>query len=321
MSIRAMIKGFIGETMGSIAHSLMLDKNIYHEINNVTIQAPDGTTQIDHVIVSRYGIFVIEAKNMSGWIFGGENDAQWTQSLPGGGKFRFQSPLRQNYRHTKCLSEFLGIEHNKFHSVVMFWGESKFKTTMPPNVLDSGYTSYIKSKLIVVFDEDEVSQIVESIQTGKLPRTWSTRMTHIDSLNERHSKGAINQPINELTSDFRRSRKEKMPSFVRIAFIGISLLAIWLTFTYMQNNQQIRIMELSQKTKPSSIHQQVGVPQQLQSAEILNRQQPVVVPEQPRYERLLIRGKSARECARPDGTLDNYTVQCMKEHYEMVLVK
>ena len=190
MGLMSTFKGFIGETMGSLAHKIMLDKSIYRELNNVTIPTPDGTTQIDHVIVSRFGIFVIEAKNMNGWIFGNEKSAEWTQSFPGG-KFRFQNPLRQNYRHTKCLSEFLGIDQNKLHSVVMFWGESTFKTPMPDNVLDKGYTSYIKSKEAVLFSDEEVEQIVDAIQTGKLPRTWATRSQHVASLKERHSKPEI----------------------------------------------------------------------------------------------------------------------------------
>lgn len=185
MSLMSLFKGFLGEAIGSIAHKIMLDKNIYKELNNVTIPTPNGTAQIDHVIVSKYGIFVIEAKNMSGWIFGSEKSAEWTQSFPGE-KFRFQNPLRQNYRHTKCLSDFLGIEHSKFHSVVMFWGESKFKTPMPGNVLDRGYTAYIMSKSEVLFSDQEVDEIVEATQTGRLPRTWATRKQHIASLKERH---------------------------------------------------------------------------------------------------------------------------------------
>lgn len=109
-------------------------------MDNATVMAADGsTTQIDHVIVSRYGIFMIEARNMKGWIFGSEKAAQWTQSLPGGRKFRFQNPLRQNCRHTRILSEFLGIDHGLFHSIVMFWGECTFKTEMPENVLSTGW--------------------------------------------------------------------------------------------------------------------------------------------------------------------------------------
>lgn len=144
---------------------------------------PNGTTQIDHVIVSRFGIFVIETKNMDGWIFGDEKNPQWTQSLFGK-KFKFQNPLHQNYRHTKALSDFLGIDHDKIFSVVMFWGDCKLITAMPPNVMASGYITYIKSKTDVLFDDADVAQIVSAIKEGMLPKTWATRRQHVADLKE-----------------------------------------------------------------------------------------------------------------------------------------
>jgi restriction system protein len=59
-------KGFIGEVIINITTSLFLDKKKYHLIKNVTLPTDDGTTQIDHIIVSQYGIFVVETKNMKG---------------------------------------------------------------------------------------------------------------------------------------------------------------------------------------------------------------------------------------------------------------
>lgn len=190
MSLQARFKGFVGELMGSLAGKLFLDKEIYRSLNNVTINTSNGTTQIDHVIASRYGIFVVEAKNYQGWIFGDAKQAQWTQSLPGGKKFKFQNPLHQNHRHIKSLSEFLGLSEDKFHSVVMFWGESEFKSEMPPNVMSSGYATYIKSKTDVLFSDEEIGQHVEALQTGRLPtgllNGFATRRQHLDSLKERH---------------------------------------------------------------------------------------------------------------------------------------
>ena len=122
---------------------------------------------------------------MEGWIFGSEQSAQWTQNLYGT-KYRFQNPLRQNYRHTRALAEFLSLPHEKFHSVVMFWGGCTFKTALPPNVLHSGYTTYIKSKIEVLLTEEEVARIVEALQTGRLPQGWKTRQDHIASLQDRH---------------------------------------------------------------------------------------------------------------------------------------
>jgi restriction system protein len=185
-----MLKGFVGEAMGSLAAKLFLDSRVYRSLNNVTLKTSNGTVQVDHVIVSRFGVFVIEAKNYQGWIFGTENQPEWTQSLPGGRKFKFQNPLRQNYRHIKALSEFLGLPEDRFHSVVMFWGGSEFKTPMPPNVMSRGYVTYIKSKAAVLFSDTEVEQMVDALETGRMPtgllQGLETRRVHLESLKERH---------------------------------------------------------------------------------------------------------------------------------------
>lgn len=184
MSLRSIFKGWIGEVQGTLAKKIFLDPQVYVDINNITIPTPNGTTQIDHVIVSRYGIFVVETKNMDGWIFGDEKNAQWTQSIFGK-KYKFQNPLHQNYRHTKALSEFLNLDHRKFISIVMFWGECELKTPLPPNVICRGYTSYIKSHTVVLFSDQEVQEIAVALRDGMLPKSWATRRQHVASLKER----------------------------------------------------------------------------------------------------------------------------------------
>lgn len=186
MSLRNSIKGWIGETKGAIAQWAFLDSKVYTSLNNVTLQTNNGTTQIDHVIISKYGIFVVESKNIEGWIFGNPKAAQWTVSKPGR-KFQMQNPLRQNYRHVKAIVDFLKIEESKIHSVVMFWGKCQFKTEMPANVMNKGYATYIKSFDQQLFSDDEVATMVEALRSGALPKTWATRNAHIDSIKERLS--------------------------------------------------------------------------------------------------------------------------------------
>lgn len=62
-------KGIIGEFIVNLSAKLFMDKKQYHLIKNVTLPTEDGSTQIDHIIVSKYGVFVVETKNMKGWIF------------------------------------------------------------------------------------------------------------------------------------------------------------------------------------------------------------------------------------------------------------
>jgi predicted RNA-binding Zn-ribbon protein involved in translation (DUF1610 family) len=184
MSLFALVKGWIGEAQVTLAKKLFLKEEFYTDVNNVTIPTANGTTQIDHIIASPYGIFVVETKNMEGWIFGDEKHPQWTQSLFGK-KFKFQNPLHQNYRHISALSEFLGIEQEKFHSLVMFTSDCEFKTTLPPNVMNHGYIPYIKSKTKILFSPQEVKNIVTAIKSGMRPKTWQARQEHVSSLKER----------------------------------------------------------------------------------------------------------------------------------------
>ena len=66
-------KGIVGEFIVNLSAKLLLDKEKYHLIKNVTLPTENGSTQIDHVIVSEFGVFVVETKNMKGWIFGSPN--------------------------------------------------------------------------------------------------------------------------------------------------------------------------------------------------------------------------------------------------------
>lgn len=138
-------KGLFGEFLVNTFAKLMLDKDKYHLIKNVTLPTEDGTTQIDHIIVSRYGVFVIETKNMKGWIFGNARQKQWTQKIYRYSS-KFQNPLHQNYKHVKTIQKLLGLNRGQVHSVIVFIGDSKFKTDLPENVTyGAGYVRHIKS--------------------------------------------------------------------------------------------------------------------------------------------------------------------------------
>ncbi len=141
MSLMSSFKGILGETVINVAMWLKLEKDVYHRLNNITLPLTNGgSTQIDHVIVSVYGIFVIETKNYKGWIFGNEKQRQWTQVVMGR-KYKFQNPLRQNYLHIKTLSDLLDLEMSYFHSMIAFIGECELKTRdeLSEHVLTSGY--------------------------------------------------------------------------------------------------------------------------------------------------------------------------------------
>ena len=191
----AWFKGALGEWQVNLLIRLFLDKNEYHLIKDVTLPSADGTTQIDHILVSRYGIFVIETKNMKGWIFGSEHQKQWTQKLYKHSS-KFQNPLHQNYKHIKALEACLSADSNTLKdgifSVIIFIGDSTFKTKMPVNVTFSrGGIEYIKSQKEVMFSPDEVDSIIEQIENGRLERGFKTHRQHV-----KHVKAIVEEKAN-----------------------------------------------------------------------------------------------------------------------------
>ncbi|WP_299878711.1 nuclease-related domain-containing protein [uncultured Cocleimonas sp.] len=160
-----------------------LNKNEYHLINDISMPALSGTTQIDHLLVSPYGIFVVDTKYMKGWIFGGEHEKDWVQSTSSG-KFKFQNPLHKNHKHIKALAHMLDLTDDKFHSIIAFTGNSSFKTTMPENVLDVSYIEYIKSIDTVIFPQAEVKNLIESIELLKIERPRSTTKKQVAYLRQ-----------------------------------------------------------------------------------------------------------------------------------------
>lgn len=193
-------KGWLGETMVNIALKMGLHKKQYHLIKNVTVPTDDGTTQIDHVVVSVFGIFVIETKNMKGWIFGSQKDSMWTQKIF---KYtnKFQNPLRQNYKHTQTLAKILEVPGDAFISVVVFVGDSEFKTEMPPNVVSGvKVLAFIKSHTKPILNEAQVETVIARIAEKRLAPGLVTHVKHVQ-----HVKSIVR---NKETAKSRTSKSD-----------------------------------------------------------------------------------------------------------------
>lgn len=173
-------KGDIGESRISILNESGLDEN-YIGLDNILIPLPDGgTTQIDHIVVSPYGLYIIETKNMDGWIYGNEYDSQWTQVLYKQ-KNTFQNPLRQNYKHCQVIASALNIDNSLVHSVIVFIGDSEFKTPLPANVCNGGaaYLDYIKEPREARIPLPELPRLITAIQKLRLENTAENCTRHI----------------------------------------------------------------------------------------------------------------------------------------------
>ena len=163
----------------------------YHLMNHVTLRMDDGTTQVDHILVSRFGVFVIETKDYEGWIFANERDAKWT-SVRYRMKYRFQNPLRQNFRHVlavQALLEFVPQEAIK--PVVVFCGGAVFKTDVPAGVYDlQGLVDHVRQQQVALLTVERMQQAVGRIETARLAISGETDVEHVESLRRRLGVGS-----------------------------------------------------------------------------------------------------------------------------------
>lgn len=115
-----------------------LPEGYSHYRNLVLTSTMGDLTEIDHLVLSPFGIFVIEVKNYQGWIFGNQHQERWLVHRYRR-KYQFQNPIRQNHKHTEAVAALLDIDNKaeltQIYSVISFSQRAQFKTPMPDNVL------------------------------------------------------------------------------------------------------------------------------------------------------------------------------------------
>ena len=178
----------IGEVLVRNALIEHLKSNSWHLLNNVTLQLENHTTQVDHILVSRFGIFVIETKHYKGWIFGDERSKEWTQVI-WKRKFKFQNPMHQNYKHVKAIQDILDfIPKEHIIGIVVFTGDAVFKTKQPQNVYSlESLIKYLKSLEQETLTENRLQFCVGRLECLRLALTRETDIEHINNLNNRFS--------------------------------------------------------------------------------------------------------------------------------------
>lgn len=184
-----MIKGKFGELAVNVHVKLYLKEPKYILLNDLTL--PDGqgsTTQIDHILLSPNGIFVIETKNYKGWIFGGERQKMWTQKIYKK-SYRFQNPIHQNYKHMKVLESVLSdiVSPEFMHSIIVFMPDAEFKTAMPTNVYrGASWTNYVLTLKDDVISPTQLKRIQLRLEKEILEKSWKTNREHVAQLKQRH---------------------------------------------------------------------------------------------------------------------------------------
>ena len=164
----------------------------YLVLNNVIIpdqktnNGKNYTTQIDHVIVSPYGIFVIETKNYSGWIFGSEKTKRWKQTFKTTPGHYFYNPIKQNWGHVFALAEQLQLDKKLFKPIVVFSNDCELSVeTSTPVVYMSELRGAILNYSLEIMSSSRVTDIFNRLSSINL-RGKEIESEHIQSIEERH---------------------------------------------------------------------------------------------------------------------------------------
>ena len=179
------IKGSIGEA--KVNTRLNFIGKEYIVLKDILIKSSNGyTSQIDELVLSEYGLFVIETKNYKGWIFGNEKAENWTQVIYKE-KHTFRNPIKQNWSHIYALKSLLSDYPNiKYHPIVVFSGNATLKSiesSIPviySNKLNSTIRKLSFEKCLSI---DEVNKIQTILESSEL-KERNARKEHIKNIKQ-----------------------------------------------------------------------------------------------------------------------------------------
>lgn len=181
----AKMKGRKGE---SLVESTLrrLPASDYKVIHNIMLKNGSNLTQIDHIIISIYGIFVIETKHYQGFISGSDNRENWCQSF-GKKRYLFRNPIKQNIAHVLAIKNNLKINQKLIIPIVVFTGKCKLNIHSKNHVvhlpeLYSIIMNYRKS----VLSPEEVIKLTTQLSDLNIDSV-TTRKEHIKQINEKRN--------------------------------------------------------------------------------------------------------------------------------------
>lgn len=144
--------------------------NEYTILQNVSLQKDDRRTELDNLVLSPYGIFIVEVKNHNGVIEGKKEDILWTQTKVGRGgtvyTTNFKNPLKQLNFQIYLLSAILKSANINvwIDGYVLFTGAESV-TTDSDNVFSTNTSIYahIIKEQKMIFSEAQLNMIKNAL--------------------------------------------------------------------------------------------------------------------------------------------------------------
>lgn len=162
----------------------------YRVYNDLLIRDGNYTTQVDHIIISRYGVFVLETKNVHGKVYGSGNSEYWKQYLPDSGYKRYgftqehqlRNPIWQNAGHIKSLRRLVFGINVPVYGIVVFPTETDLYVNCEQPVLHMwDVVPFIKQYRDKVLSTEQMSyyrrRLFEVISTSE-----SDRKSHLENV-------------------------------------------------------------------------------------------------------------------------------------------
>ena len=150
-------------------------------------------TELDIIMISTKGIYVVENKNYSGWIFGDEQSKNWCETLKGK-KFFFYNPVKQNESHIKNLEKILNIGEDKYISLITFNKNAILKKvkTESPKLYVKKYEElkkFIKEqeKYSDILQHEEIEEIYKRLLPGTQLND-EEKQEHIERIKKQYTK-------------------------------------------------------------------------------------------------------------------------------------
>ncbi len=164
-----------------------LNTNEYYVLNNVMIQTQNGSSQIDHVVISVLWYFCDRNKNYKGWIHGNEKSTFWSQTVYSK-KYQFRNPVKQNWSHIYALKEIVSLVNKKFipyYPIVVFVGTARLV-----NVNAKTPVIYKRQLIQTIKDEQNTSLSIDQVR----------HIAHQISTTIKHDKLTIKEHLNNIES-------------------------------------------------------------------------------------------------------------------------
>ncbi|HKJ17129.1 MAG TPA: nuclease-related domain-containing protein [Xanthomonadales bacterium] len=146
-----------------------LDKRRFTQFHNIAIPTGGGTEEIDHVLVSRFGVFVIVSEFRSGEITGGESQEQWKEKRLGR-IHRWPNPLYRAKLQMESLQRILDMPREKFRLLVVVDGQDKPSKKWPEQVLTTQQLlSFLHNSNDQVLSPEQADLAARLIMEKQLP--------------------------------------------------------------------------------------------------------------------------------------------------------